>query len=66
MHFDVAAASPKPGSAPESPPVAQTSAISEARGSPVGGPARSSPQRDESTKTKDFCKVRAAAARALH
>jgi len=58
MHFDVAAASPKPGS--ESQPPEQTSANPEARGSAAGGPPRSSPHRDESSKTKDYCKVRAA------
>ena len=55
MHFDVAAASPKPGPTPASE---QTSSAPEARGSSAAGPARGSPQRDESTKTKDFCKVR--------
>ncbi len=57
MHFDVAAASPKPGSASESHPE-QTSANPEARGSAAVVPARSSPQRDEGSKTKDYCKVR--------
>ena len=59
MHFDVAAASPKPGPASDSQqPPEQTSANPEARASAAGGPARSSPQRDESSKTKDYCKVR--------
>ena len=57
MHFDVAAASPTPRPNPGSPPE-QTPADLSAPGSPSGGPLRSGRARDESTKTKEFCKVR--------
>ena len=57
MHFDVAAASCTPRPGPDSPTERASQNLS-APGSPSGGPPRTGPTRDESTKTKEFCKVR--------
>ena len=58
MHWDVAAASPSPRTAAPNTSSPEASPDVSAPSSPADVPPRAGQGRDESSKTKDFCKVR--------